>query len=174
MGGIFFTSLFHTDWRQCHCYMRFCQTNGRGKSIITIRHISFIFSILSHAQSNDVFEMLNYLLALFGIVTQTYLYCEFGNSVSTSSDKLGMSIFKCNWMDMTKSNGQIVVFCLQRFGRVSRIIVGSVFYLNLENFKEVSHTRNLSWKRKGCAFLLLFQIMNIAYRLLAVIRNTST
>lgn len=110
------------------------------------------------------------------LTLQVFLMCFHGQVVMSESENLQNRMYESNWVEMidAKQNGgygKIFHIFMERLKQSGQILVGKLVPLSLSTFKSVSFPGNHNNHLEIFAnFLILFQIMSVAYRLLALVR----
>ncbi|XP_031629090.1 odorant receptor 94a-like [Contarinia nasturtii] len=104
------------------------------------------------ARTNDPVKQISFGTILLTMSFQIYFPCYFGNEVMATSNNLSTEMYKSNWIHFNAKQKQMVSMFIEGTKKNKYILIGNLFVLSLQTFSS---------------------ILNVAYRLLAVIKNTA-
>lgn len=119
-----------------------------------------------------------------GLITQIFIICFFADKTIEKSTELPTQLYKSNWIELVarRKNGKKFKKILLNFmtctQRETSFFVGDIFPLNLRTFAAVSSFEVIALdllllvaQLHNLIIFILFQILNFAYRLFALIYN---
>lgn len=97
--------------------------------------------------------------------------CYFGSLIIARSDALTTCVYKSNWSNIGLKERKLIIILMERLKRTARVTVGHLFPMHLQTFTAVINQVEIVLLVCSRFLYFFMQIMNFAYRLLALVKN---
>ncbi|XP_057323637.1 odorant receptor 13a-like [Microplitis mediator] len=96
--------------------------------------------LLTTLHNEDLFLIIGLIIRISLVYVQLFLYSYVGEQLRTQANKMQSTIYNCPWYNMSPKITKDMVFTIMRTNYSFNLTAGKMYFMNMENFKNIIKT----------------------------------